>query len=363
MNELDHLRRLRADVPEAAPEELALRTGWRPGGSERAPRARPVNPLLPLALSGGALLVAAAVFAFLVLFPAGGPDTVVAGPADESSEEEDRGGDRTAAEVMAPVIEAARSGAPDGPVWYERVVYGNALGVGPEGDRYGVYALHTLENWTDMERESAVGRAVSADWALMAEDDREAWERDGSPTRWTGVSGSLSGEVPETGGVYGVLNGPRSPDFPLGTQNLTVEQLRRLPSDPAELAEMLRTGYRGPGSQHEAEPVRSVLPYPLPPDVRAGVYAVLADIPGVRVLEGVTDVSGRTAVGVAYDVDRGDLGSSEHRILLDPRTGLPLSVEEAVVEPAAADADWAEPGDVLRYWLYESIGWTEEWPQ
>ncbi|WP_017570934.1 CU044_5270 family protein [Nocardiopsis halotolerans] len=378
MNEFDHLRRMRADVPESGPEELAMRTGWRPGDERPTPRSRPTS-LLPLALSGSAVLVAAAVFAFLVLGPVDltEPDTVTVGPGPASSEGAE---DADAMEVMGPVIEAARDreGA-DGPVWHQRYTWGAAWGVGPDDDRYGVYRVYEEERWMNLERNLSTNEITSTDWSLVDEDDRPAWERDGSPTFWAHDPETGRQEIPtaEEG------DGPADAGavaYGFGYGSLSPEDLQELPSDPEGLREVLwgerrssadrefmeetlvEAGYRSESEQRFSL-VKGTLALPLPPEVRAGVYEVLADVPGVHAAEGVTeDRSGRPAVGIAFDLGDTERGRYEERVLFDPETGLPLSVERVVVEPPASEADWSEPGDVVEYRLYESIEWTDAWP-
>ncbi len=375
MNELDHLRRMRAEVREPGIEELALRTGWRPGGDRPPPRPRPVS-LLPLALSGAAVLTAAAVFAFLVLGPVGSPepDSVAVGPATGP------GGGSDATEVMAPVIEAALSQQSEGSVWYQRYTWGEAWGVGPDDDRYGVYRVYEEEEWMNLERGLSTNDILSTDWSLVDEDDRPAWERDGSPTFWPYDSEAGRPEIPTAEEGDGPADAGAT-SYGFGYDTLSPRELQELPSDPAQLRGILwdeqqmedfdqefmeealaEEGYHGESEQRFSL-LTGALDLPLPPGVRAGVYGVLADMPGVRAAEGVTeDVSGRPAVGVVFDLGDAERGRYEERVLFDPGTGLPLSVERVVVEPAASEADWSEPGDVVHYRLYETTGWTDEWP-
>ncbi|NYH51737.1 hypothetical protein HNR06_001326 [Nocardiopsis arvandica] len=380
MNELDHLRRMRADVPESGPEELAVRTGWRPGGERPASRTRPVS-LLPLALSGAAVLTAAAVFAFLVLGPTDlmEPDTVAAGPPPGSSN--GPGDADSAMEVMAPVAEAA-AGAPrpDGAVWYQHYTWGRAWGVGPEDDRYGVYRVYEEERWMHLEKGLSTNDIPSTDWSLVDEDDRPAWERDGSPTFWPRDPGAERPEIPTAEEGDGPADaGPTGYGFGYGS--LAPQELQELPPDPERLEEILWDGRPQDALEREfreealaeegyhSEPeqrfalLKGTLTLPLPPEVRAGVYEVLAGMPGVRAAEGVTeDLSGRPAVGVAFDLGDAERGRYEERILFDPGTGTVRSVERVVVEPSASEADWSEPGDVVEYRLYEAAEWTDEWP-
>ncbi|MFI6574444.1 CU044_5270 family protein [Nocardiopsis sp. NPDC050513] len=373
MNEIDRLSRVRADVPEPTAEELAVRTGWRPGGPMPARRVRTTG-WFPLALSGAAVLVAAAVFAFLALGPGGflASDSVVLTPVAPASEEPENDG--SALEVMAPVIEAARSQPTDGAVWHQSFTTADAWGVGPEGDRYGVYDVRERRGWTDTETGRTAYQEVSTDWSLVADRVREAWQRDGSPTFWPEETERR--EIPTP--VDDARPYSTTVDYPIDGEWLSPQDVQHLPSDPDRLREMLRSEDEGEESSHGGDTAQAGFPsvnepsiaavtgnlnLPLPPRVRAGVYEVLAGLPGVREAEGVTeDLSGRPAVGVAYDVDGLGDGRYEERILFDPGTGRLLSVERVVVEAPEWEAGWAEPGDVVHYRLYETSEWTDSWP-
>ncbi|WP_444961112.1 CU044_5270 family protein [Nocardiopsis sp. M1B1] len=363
MNELDHLRRMRAEVREPAPEELTLRTGWRPGDGRPPSRPRPVS-LLPLTLSGAAVLVAAAVFAFLVLGPVGDPepDSVAVGPGPGSSE--GPGDTPDVMEVMGPVIEAARSQEADGGAWYVRTVRGSSRSAGSGEDRYGIYGLQTWETWTVMEGGTTTDRVVSTDWSLLRQEDRDAWERDGRPTYWPTDHEAQGGEVPPDVSGLGSADESQGVAYALGTEVVTFEELQALSPDPEELSELLLLSpSEGATVDENMGAIALMLEYPFPPEVRAGVYTVLARLPGARPLEGVTDVSGRPAVGLAYHAGSGESGAYEQRLLFDPATGALLSDELVVLEPAASDTAWLGPGDVVSYRLHESMGWTDEQPE
>lgn len=380
MNELDHLRRMRSEVPEYTPEKLSLLTGWRPGG-ERTPRPAARRGLrMPLTLSGAAAAVTATAVALLVLSPLDRTDTVRPGPATETS-----GSGEDAMAAMAPVIEAARSRSAGDGVWHVRHSWGVAWGVGPDDDRYGVYQLYEEEWWgwsEDVEEgESRKTNAiVSTDWSLVDDDDRPAWQRDGSPTYWPRDPDTGRAEIPTAEEPQEEYPEPGFTLYGFGYSSLSLPDLQSLPSDPellretmfdtseitpggADLIELsqLRQGYVDVDTRRFAL-AKGVLDLPLPPEVRAGVYTVLAELPGVRPVDAATDVSGRAAVGVAHRFTTPEGAEVEERLLFDPGTGLPLSSEQVVLEPSASEADWSEPGDVVRYTLYDTLEWIDEPP-
>ncbi|MCY9785592.1 CU044_5270 family protein [Nocardiopsis sp. EMB25] len=381
---MDHLRRMRESVPEPTSDSLNARLAWRPGHPNAAATTvrrlggRHVPGRVPPAVSGAAVLVAGAVFAFLVLGPPGfmRPDSVVLTPAapSEGTGGEEPANDGSAAEAMAPAVEAARSRPADGAVWYAETVSARAWGVGPEGDRYGVYDIRETRHWTNVETDLHTFQHTSTDWALVTDRGREAWERDGAPTFWPAETTRL--EIPNDM-VLGEPYTPSEPGYFFGESPLGPRELQELPSDPERLREMLRPegeeeqldeGDTAEAGFHtvpkpSVATVRAVLDLPLPPEVRAGVYEVLAGLPDVRAAEGVTeDRSGRPAVGVAYDVEGLIDGRYEERLLFDPETGLPLASERVVVQAPEWAADWVEPGDVVEYTLHETFEWTDAWP-
>ncbi|MFL1379969.1 CU044_5270 family protein [Nocardiopsis protaetiae] len=375
MNELDHLRTLRSEIPERSPEELALLTGWRPGGREFRSARRPRR--LPLVLSGLAVVAAAVVFLALVVFP--GSLTVGVGPAVDPSEEATEA-DAPAMEAMAPIIEAVRDQPVGGDVWYQSTTTGWAVGVGPEDDRYGVYDIRSSEQWSwmgelplesggspDEEESLSALRYDFGDWALVDDRHQAAWERDGSPDSWTGEQ-TGDGPVPHASAtnVEGELLGPSGTGWYLAGGPLEHRDLQELPSSPEALREMI-LAYEDPDAPSAEEDrlfldIGYDLAIPLPPETMAGMYTVLAGLSGLRPLGEVTDLSGRDAVGVAYaPADPTDFGTVEHRLLFDPETGRLLSREQVVIEPSASAADWCEPGDVVEYGLYETA-WIDEPP-
>lgn len=117
--------------------------------------------------------------------------------------------------------------------------------------------------------------------------------------------------------------GPESPVVPF---DLTPRQLRDLPGEPHALKRRLG---RLPGLSshpHEVfvaatELLRS--PLPLSAEVRAALYSVLAELPGVRSLGVVTDSAGRRGAAVASR----PAGGREMRLIFDPDTSDFLAAE------------------------------------
>jgi hypothetical protein len=111
----------------------------------------------------------------------------------------------------------------------------------------------------------------------------------------------------------------------------TYQDLLRLPTDPARLGatltERVRANPQLRGASHArltAELVGTIgyllERYPLPPQLRAGLYRVLTRLEGVKLIGAVTDLAGRRAVSVAVEpVDRPL--PQRYELLLEPATG------------------------------------------
>lgn len=105
--------------------------------------------------------------------------------------------------------------------------------------------------------------------------------------------------------------------FAVGTGGLTWDQLTRLPTSPTALRARLQP-YAEPQrdpSQAVFATVGELLASPAPPKVRAALYRMAAELPGVRVAGPAADSTGRHGTAV----ERGD-GTVVIRYLID-RTG------------------------------------------
>ncbi|MDT0331621.1 hypothetical protein [Nocardiopsis lambiniae] len=358
MNELDHLRTLRSEISERSPEELALLTGWRPGGeglrSVRRPR------MLPLVLSGVALVAAATVFLALVVFP--GSLTVGVGPATDPSEEATEGTvGADPLDTMGPLIEKIGAQEQTGTVWYTSVERTESMGVGPEDDPYAILYRSPAEYWRDTTSWQSVGRPLGNSWELASEGQRAAWERDGSPQRWTET---LYGEEMEIPREFPLELGEPYEDryTPVGDRFLAEgSDVFDLPADPDGLRHEFGLGTTVRPGNEPLLPYHDAAVLPASPEVRAGIYAMIAQAPEAVPFEG-EDVLGRPAVGISQTAGEGTSGRFEYRLLFDPETAMPLSYETIVIEPSTSHAAWRRPGEHTRYVVYEEMGWTDDWP-
>ncbi|SNS25771.1 CU044_5270 family protein [Actinomadura mexicana] len=313
-----------------------------------APVRRRVRPVWGLGLAGA--VAAGAVAAAAVLVAPGGDGTAPPRPGG--------GGERVL--DAKTVLLAAAEGA-DGQTetmrafWYQVTVSSATYTVGEGGGRYAVTVRSKAESWTPSR---PGGKAWGAQQELGAEPatkaDEEAWRRAGSP-------GTFKIEIPVGPAAKGrpkeftakTAPGPRAFSgsalvggdkvFWLG-RNVTMKDLRSLPSDPKRLKAELLRWYEG----HDTEsnrPMASdrwlytvarglVMEMPVKPGVRAAAFRMLAGLPAVRSLGKVTDSQGRTGSAIALE-EKTPRGVVREEMIIDLAAGAALASRNVMVAPAA----------------------------
>jgi hypothetical protein len=156
---------------------------------------------------------------------------------------------------------------------------------------------------------------------LASAADRQAWRRDGSPGSWninqeTGISdpagyASGGGKVQAGRGSLTNFFGETGAPFVVGDRSYSPQALLNLPSDPTRLKALLLTGYRhafGSVDSYLFGVTPGVLTLPVTPQVRSGLYQMLAGLPGVQSLGPVLDAVGQRGVAVALSSHNADCG-------------------------------------------------------
>ncbi|WP_440065882.1 hypothetical protein [Streptosporangium sp. OZ121] len=179
--------------------------------------------------------------------------------------------------LLAGAETAARETSPQGRYWFER-----SRTFEPVGS--GATVAHTDETWYD----GRAGRIMSNQdvrTTFATEAAEAAWRAKGSPALWPG---------------------PRTRDFSrlslkwrVGTETLTMDEVRELPGDAGELERWLRSAHRdGPFPAFVFDAARYLLASPASPATRAATLRVLAAQPGIVLDKGVLDPLGRTGSAV-----------------------------------------------------------------
>ncbi len=220
-------------------------------------------------------------------------------------------------------------------------------------EQHHIYTIHGYtvrgKSYSEVWEPTRPGTMVDIGQWLGAEPatdtDRAAWVADGSPTAWnlTGGPDLQHGKVitmaarPRTVG--------RSTDdgmFSMPWGELTLDQVRALPADPAQLKALLLTGIPDAGPDLVFLGARSILTRaPVTPAVRAAVYRMLADESGLTVTENVKDAKGRTGTAVTADIAN-DPAPFQIRDIIDPRTGALLSIESQGSASLALTAEFRD---------------------
>ncbi|MER5633337.1 CU044_5270 family protein [Streptomyces nitrosporeus] len=285
MNELSETRALRADAPGPGDERLAAQRARLLEACRReergvrhsvVPPARNVRAALPgrrAVLLGAAV---AGVFALaggvVVTLPGDGP---AAGPADGRRVLSARASADTL-ELAAATVEKRTATEPEPEQW--------------------VYEKTTLTGQGEPQ--------TSEEW-----------------TRWDGTGAARLPGVPPSGDISGfdpdelqVWYGPdqeekrKEEGYDDRSQRQFYRFLATLPSDPDRMMERIREEHAIGDIEGESRAerdwrevhvlYRSVL---IPPNVQAGLFRALSEIPGVRVEKGVTDPLGRAAIAVVRE--------------------------------------------------------------
>ncbi|MET7695599.1 CU044_5270 family protein [Streptomyces sp. NPDC005483] len=158
--------------------------------------------------------------------------------------------------------------------------------------------------------------------------------------------------------------------YAVGPDNVSYEDLQKLPSTSKELRRYLEGLYARETSADNAGAGRSAFvlrqagnlaTMPVKPAVRAAAYRVMAELPGVRVVRHVTDPLGREGVGVEFpNTYRTAAGTTRQRLVIDPATGAMLCDQDLLVEPSAgADKAGLKAGTTLNYRATTRMSWGE----
>ncbi|MEU6786795.1 CU044_5270 family protein [Nonomuraea angiospora] len=370
MNPIDELRAARpADLedrpidPRTRAAELS-RAMSQPRPARR--RRRPARPVWSLGLAAAAAAVTAVVVAMngTASTPRAPDQPASTRPAVTLSARE---------VLLAAAARAERQPEGKGEYWHTVSVRRTLFAAAKGG--YRVLEQRRDEGWTPGATgpdQKQWGRMRSLGVRPATEEDRQAWERAGSPASIevtvpgkpkpmilkTSPGRTMTGRSPLTDG---------DKVFWLG-RNVSVKDLRELPGDPDRLKKRL-LGWKGHATDVPmagdgwlfAVSAGLIMDMPATPEVRGAAFRMLAELGDVRVIENVTDAEGRTGTAVAINEQTADGGVTEHRLIIDEATGQALANEYVVVKPRGLQAAF-EPGTMWNSIAVIKAGWTDEKP-
>jgi hypothetical protein len=121
---------------------------------------------------------------------------------------------------------------------------------------------------------------------------------------------------------------------------LSYQDYSKLPTDPVELKRLIeeREIVGGPDGDWETFSIVGDLlrEAHTAPAVRAALYEVAADLPGVELVGRVRDGAGRPGIAVAYTSDRGE-GATKQEFIFDPQTAELLGERYVLVDDSTID--------------------------
>lgn len=249
---------------------------------------------------------------------------------------------------------------------------------------YLVWDRSRIEGWTPRATGTDQWSSTQTlDARPATEADEAAWRQAGSPTE-------IAVEIPAKSDEITLSTSPRPAEtghapltdgdkvFWLG-RNVTMKDLRGLPSDPGELKAWLLRSYGGHSTESSSDPMSAdiwlftvsaglITDMPVTPQVRGAAFRMLAGLDTVEVIENVTDAEGRqgTAVAIKQKVKKKAPakkydGVLENRLIFDQATGRALANESVVVKPGGYQAAF-EPGTVWNSTAVLEAGWTDSKP-
>lgn len=291
--------------------------------------------------------------------------------------------------LLDAALKADHQTVPSGRYWHtstrSREVQHAAAG-------YQVVSITRSESWETNGGKVWAKGVVGGVRPLTAADEA-AWRKAGSPKEIVMVDGKrrkITAERPFT-------QGPGESDGSVPT----LGQLRGLPSDAGKLRAWLLalpgspTNRKEPQTKSDAyqrwakkhhkpapkpsgapaaptwyvnswlydQGARLILDAPVTTHQRAGLYRMLAQVPGVKLLGPVKDTDGRTGTGVAMtDVDpTGKPGQAQRRLIIDKASGRAIA-SDAITARGSNSADDTYPGFPAGVIVYSttvrSAGWT-----
>ncbi|MGW3645941.1 CU044_5270 family protein [Streptomyces sp. NPDC000878] len=147
-------------------------------------------------------------------------------------------------------------------------------------------------------------------------------------TSWTSRSGTI---IETSKGKYLRTGVGKEPGAQMSWQVVGMEvkwdDLADLPTEPAALKAYLESGNpTTPKNEAVFNGIVQLLLAPVSPEVRSALYDVLAELPYIRLVGPVKDGAGRAGVAI-----ENDLADRRTRIVIDPKTAMPLERQNSIL--------------------------------
>ena len=213
---------------------------------------------------------------------------------------------------------AATTGAvtapPEGAYWHIRKLSKapHDLQLGNGSNRYRVEKRGISESWTSTDGRTWSGSRTLGTRPKSAADER-AWRRDGSPATWSRTAKGIPVSLSTKPGKGNLVPMKDPATFRVAGQQLSYEELQRLPADPAGLKNWIEKAARASQADPSEESVNAHVTgtlttllheVPVPKRIRVAAYQALPTVPGVRALGKTEDSQGRTGQG--FSINHGE---------------------------------------------------------
>jgi hypothetical protein len=379
---MDEMRMIRSFLDEAPPSADVVAEGMR----RLAAGAPPARSRTRRRLWGGlTMLAAAATAAALAIGLTGGT------PAGTGTKEVPVRPLTARQVLLTAAVKAAAT--PVGRYWHTHVISSEGYHV-DRGDYMIFGARHEIDQWIGRsDKDGDVFRSRFAGAAPQTVADRAAWKRAGSPKSWRVLSNgqyisqsakpdawdlrrSTPAEKREEARFEAGM-AKRCAKRPPGAcppPPPTTEQRNALARDPQALKRYLLKAAGQGGVSNLLTVSGGFLLDPSSPELRAAVFRVLADVPGVRNLGTARDALGRPAIVLAGRMTQ-NANVYDDELLLDPATYVPLGTQTVLVKgnggkrvppPAGMppiqsgglETKGMKPGAITHSEIYVAMGWT-----
>ncbi|MFC4466083.1 CU044_5270 family protein [Streptomyces xiangluensis] len=271
---------------------------------------------------------------------------------------------------------AAAASTAEGTYWQVTTRGENVDVVGEPGRRFAVRSTETQE-WSVGVRpgtRSLMVIGLDAETEPRTAADEERWRAAGSPRQVESPADAdgrmrLARTIGAPGRPTVMRTDSDNKIYALGPDNVSYQDLRKLPTDTAQLRRQFQRLYeRDRGGENSGDrtawmlrQAADVITMPVKPGTRAAAYRLLADLPGIRVQGSATDPLGRKGIGITLpDHAETPLGSVEQRLVVDPSTGALLAELIVLAEPSAtARQAGLDAGTTVNYSATTRMEWAQ----
>lgn len=240
--------------------------------------------------------------------------------------------------LLASAETAAKAPVTTGRYWYtdqrtesytDQLVKPGRPGTRPKITKlsYGAFVSGGQETWIgrDGRDRSRTITGIDIRTRFPTQADEAEWRRTGAPDLTDGEKRSVN-------------NYDTPIHYVIGNKQVTMDQLRKLPTSAPKLKAALHKRWRADGRDGLTDgftyyvwmTAQDLLAGPITPGTKAALYRVLATLPGIRYAGEVKDSLGRTGQALAMADPAGRMADGrtrQLRLVVDPLTGRLLAYE------------------------------------